>query len=79
MIPVINMANLTLERGTVVDINDFHQSMRHVHEDSLRNMADYYGLELRWQLNLCFECSLVKIRQQNVGKITKKTSKIPGE
>jgi hypothetical protein len=26
-----------------------------------------------------FECSLSKIRQQNVGKTTKKTSKIPGE
>jgi hypothetical protein len=36
LIPVVNMANLTMERGTVVDINDFHRSMGHVHEDSLQ-------------------------------------------
>jgi hypothetical protein len=24
LIPVVNMANLTIEQGTVVDINDFH-------------------------------------------------------
>jgi hypothetical protein len=68
LIPVVNMANLTLERGTVVDINDFHCSMEHVHEDSLRKMADYYGLKLCGQFNMCFECSLAKIRQWNVGK-----------
>jgi hypothetical protein len=63
----------------VVDINNFHQSMGHVHEDSLRMMADYYGLKSRGQFNTCFECSLAKIRQQNVGKTTEKTSKIPRE
>jgi hypothetical protein len=79
LIPVINMANLTMERGTVLDINDFHRSMGHVHEDSLRIMADYYGLKLRGQFHTCFECSLAKIRQRNVGKTTEKTSEIPGE
>jgi hypothetical protein len=79
LIPVVNMANTTLERGTVVDINDFHRSMGHVHEDSLRKMADYYGLKLRVQFNTCLECSLAKIRQRNVGKTTENTSKIPGE
>jgi hypothetical protein len=73
------MANLALERGTVVDINDFHQLMGHVNEDSLCKMADYYGLKLRGQFNKCFECSLAKICQRNVGKTTEKTSKIPGE
>jgi hypothetical protein len=63
----------------VVDINDFHRSMGHVHEDSLRNMAEYYGLKLRGKFNTCFECSLAKMRQRNVGKTTKKTSKIPCE
>jgi hypothetical protein len=33
LIPVVNLANLTLERGTVVDINDIHRSMGNVHED----------------------------------------------
>jgi hypothetical protein len=42
-------------------------------------MADYYGLKLCRQFNTSFECSLAKIRQQNVGKNTVKTSKIPGE
>jgi hypothetical protein len=63
----------------VVDINGFHWSIGHVHEDSLRKVADYYGLKLRGQLNTCFECSLAKICQQNVGKTTAKTSKIPGK
>jgi hypothetical protein len=79
LIPVVKMSNPTLECGTVVDINDFHRSMCHVHEDSLRKMADYYGLKLGGQFNTCFEFSLVKIRQRNVGKTTEKTSKIPGE
>jgi hypothetical protein len=47
LIPVVNMANLTLELGTVVNIIDFHQSMGHVHEGSLHKMAEYYGLKLR--------------------------------
>jgi hypothetical protein len=33
----------------------------------------------RGQFNTCFECSLAKIRQRNVGKTTEKTSKVPGE
>jgi hypothetical protein len=53
--------------------------MGHVHEDSLRKMAEYYGLKLRAQFNTCFECSLAKIRQRNVGKTTTKTSTVPGE
>jgi hypothetical protein len=48
---------------TVVDINDFNQLMGHVHEDSLRKMAVYYGFKLQGQFNACFECSLAKIRQ----------------
>jgi hypothetical protein len=53
--------------------------MGHVHEDSLRKMADYYGLKSQGQFITCFECLLAKIRQRNVGKTTEKTSKIPGE
>jgi hypothetical protein len=53
--------------------------MGHVHEDSLRKMADYCGLKLQGQFNTSFECSLAKIRLQNVGETTKKTSKIPVE
>jgi hypothetical protein len=79
LIPVVNMAHLTLEHGTAVDINDFHRSMGHVHEDSLRKMKGLDGLKMQGQFNTCFECLLAKIHQRNVGKTTKKTSIIPHE
>jgi ribosome-binding ATPase YchF (GTP1/OBG family) len=46
LIPVVNMVNLTFRAWYIMDINEYHQSMGHVHEDSLRKMAEYYGLKL---------------------------------
>jgi hypothetical protein len=79
LVPVPNVANVALERGIVVDINNFHKSIGHINEDSLHKMANYYGITLRGKLDTCFECSLAKIRQKNVGNEAEKTSKIPGK
>jgi hypothetical protein len=53
--------------------------MGHVHEDSLRKMAEYNDLRFRGQFNTSFECLLAKISQHNVGKTIEKTRKVPGE
>jgi hypothetical protein len=72
LIPILNMANLTLEHGTMVNVNEFHQSMGHVHGDSLCKMAEYYGLKLHGQFNMCFECSVAKICQHMLEKPLKR-------
>jgi hypothetical protein len=62
-----------------MDINTFHRSMRHIHQDALSKTADYYGIKLRGKCNTCFESSLAKIRQRNVSKDSENQSSVPGE
>jgi hypothetical protein len=79
LVPVTTVANVTVDQGWVMDINTFHRSMAHIHQDALSKTADYYGNKLRGKFNTCFECSLAKIRQQNVGKDSENRSSVPGE
>jgi hypothetical protein len=53
--------------------------MGHIHRDTLNKTAAYYGVKLRGKLEPCYECSMAKIRQPNVGKDAKHKSTVPGE
>jgi hypothetical protein len=53
--------------------------MGHIHRDALAKTAKYYGVKLRGTLEKCYECSLEKIRQQNVCKESKIKASEPGE
>jgi hypothetical protein len=79
MIPKVERAYVVLEKGRVVDVNDFHKLMGHINEESLRKTADYYGIKLKGNCETCYECSISKIRQKNVKKQTQNKSSIPGE
>jgi hypothetical protein len=70
MKPKLDAINVTMEKGKVVDINVFHQSMGHINEESLYKTATFDGIKLKGKLNTCYECSISKIQQRNVGKTT---------
>jgi hypothetical protein len=55
LVPVTTLANVTVDQGPVMDINTFHRSMGHIHQDALSKTADYYGIKLRGKFNTCFE------------------------
>jgi hypothetical protein len=79
LISVPNVAQVHIEKGSVLDVNDFHKSMGHIYKGALDKTAAYYGVKLRGKLEPCYECSLAKIRQVNVGKEAKSKSTVPGE
>jgi hypothetical protein len=79
MKPKIDTMHLSIEKGRVVDINDFHKSMGHINEESLRKTALFYNIKLKVKLDKCYECSISKIKQRNVAKTTENKSEIPGE
>jgi hypothetical protein len=79
MVPVLGMANVAWNQPVKMEINKFHRSMGHVHEDSLRKMGKYYGIKLYSTLEPYYSCSLAKIRQKNVRKVTVDRSTTPGE
>jgi hypothetical protein len=79
MKPKIDTIHMSIEKGRVVNINDFHKSMGHVNEESLRKTAQLYNIKLKGKLEKCYECSISKIKQRNVAKTTENKSEIPGE
>jgi hypothetical protein len=79
MKPWIDAIHVSIEKGRVIDINDFHKSMGHVNEESLRKTADFYNIKLKGKLNKCYKCSISKIKQRNLAKATENKSEIPGE
>jgi hypothetical protein len=60
LISVPNVAQVHIEKGSVLDINDFHKSMGHIHKGALDKTAAYYGVKLRGKLEPCYECLLAK-------------------
>jgi hypothetical protein len=79
MVPVLGMANIAWNQQVKMEINKFHRSMGHVNEDDLRKMGKYCGIKLYGTLEPCYSCSLAKIQQKNVRKVTMDQSTIPGE
>ncbi|MGL4341755.1 MAG: reverse transcriptase domain-containing protein, partial [Lactococcus lactis] len=79
MVTQSEYANLVLSRGKKIDINDFHRLMGHVHFDSLKKTAAFYGIVLTGTFNKCYECAISKTRQKNVSKESDSRSKVAGE
>jgi hypothetical protein len=63
----------------VLDVNEFHKTMGHIHRDALAKIAKFYGVKLRGTLEKCYECLLAKICQQNVSKESEVNASKPGE
>jgi hypothetical protein len=55
------------------------KSQCHIHKGALDKTAAYYGVKLQGKLEPCYDCSLAKIRQFNLGKEAKKKSAVPGK
>jgi hypothetical protein len=47
LIAVPTVAQVHIEKGSVLDINAFHKTMGHIHRDALSKTAAYYGVKLR--------------------------------
>lgn len=60
MKPRIDKMNVSMEKGRVVDINDFHNAIGHINEDSLIKTAAFYGIKLKGKFKTCYECSISK-------------------
>jgi transposase InsO family protein len=63
----------------VFDINDYHKTLWHVNENSLRATAKYYGTKLTGTLQPCIPCALAKIHTHPLRKTTLPRSTVPGE
>jgi hypothetical protein len=79
LIAVLSVAQVHIKNGSLLDVNAFHKTMGHLHQEALNKTAAYYGVKLCGTLEPCYECSLAKIRQTNVGKDAKNRSTVPGE
>jgi hypothetical protein len=79
LIAVPNVAQVHIEEGSVLDVNEFHKTMGHIHTEALTKTAAIYGIKLKGTLKKCYECSLAKIKQLNVCKESKVKSNAPGE
>jgi hypothetical protein len=79
LFPVQNVAQVQIEKGTVLDGNKFHKMMGRIHKDALAKTSKFYGVKLKGTLEKCSECALAKIRQQNVCKESKVKVSEPGE
>ena len=56
-----------------MDIHAAHHMFGHSSQATTIATAKYYGWELTGKWNGCFDCTLVKIRQQNLNKSSKPT------
>jgi hypothetical protein len=50
LIPVPNVAQVHIEKGTTLDVNECHKSMGNIHMESLMKTAAYYGMKFKGKL-----------------------------
>ena len=63
-----NIAAPALSPGKGVDIMKFHDMLGHVSESMTRKTAEYYGVKLIGNFDVCVDCAKAKARQKNVPK-----------
>jgi hypothetical protein len=63
-----NIAASALSSGKGVDIMKFHDMLRHVSESTTKKTAEYYGVKLIGNFEVCADCAKAKARQRNVPK-----------
>jgi hypothetical protein len=62
-----------------IDINKFHEMIRHCGSDRLKRTAAIHVLRLKGELKVCEDCAIAKARQKNVNQDWKEGSQAPGE
>jgi len=71
-------ANLSLEKGTKLDINDLHEKLGHPAEEMVKLTGNYMKLSIQGKMDNCKNCAIGKMRQKNVKKGPKEKSSKPG-
>jgi hypothetical protein len=79
MHPHKDYVNVVMSKGNKIDINLLHKILGHTNEDSIRNTAKYYGIEVQNKMEKCVDCALSKAKQKSVKKYTNTKSEVPGE
>jgi hypothetical protein len=62
-----------------IDVNKFHEMIRHCGDDRLKKTANIHGLKLKGEFKICEDCEFAKARQRNVNKDWKGGSQEPEE
>ena len=74
------VAQPTLQPGQKVNIEELHERLRHISENSTQKTAKHYGVHLNGKLEPCEDCALAKAKQKSVSKVTPESaSNIKGE
>ena len=71
-------ANLSLEKGTKLDINDLHEKLGHPAEEMVKLTGNYMKLSMRGKMDNCENCAIGKMQQKNLEKGPKEKSSKPG-
>jgi hypothetical protein len=79
MRPNKDYTNVVWTKGNKIDINLLHKILGHTNEESIKNTAKYYGIEIQNKMEKCVDCALSKAKQKPVKKYTNTKSKVPGE
>jgi transposase InsO family protein len=81
MMPRVEHANpaASIDQGSRMEINKFHKLVGHPSEETLRNTAKFYGLQLVGKVQVCEDCKVANARQKDVAKETHNQSDKPGE
>ena len=72
-------ATAAMDPGSTVNIQEFHETMGHTSEESLRLTAKAMGVKPQGSLQACESCHVTKARKKNVPKKTDSQSESPGE
>ena len=53
--------NLSLEKGTKIDINDLHEKLGHPAEEMVKLSGNYMKLSIRGKMDNCENCAIGKM------------------
>ena len=75
------IAKPSLNEGSTININEFHELLGHCGEEKTRAVAKYYGVKLTGPFKPCTACATAKARQANIPKSVseEKRADKPGE
>jgi hypothetical protein len=77
--PTAYVAQNKLDSGKSVDVNKFHEIIRHCGLNHLKKTAQVHGLKLKSDFKVCKDCAVVKARQKNLNKDWKGGNQVSGE
>jgi hypothetical protein len=66
--PTAYVAQNKLVSVKSIDVNKFHEMIRHCGLDRLKKTAQVHGLKLKGDFKVCEDCAVAKARQKNLNK-----------